>query len=475
MTTLPDAQKVRITGVDDDTNARINGLLAELHRRRLDNVIRQTYYDNKRAIHKVGTLIPPQYFRLGLALGWSAKAVDLLARRCNLQGFTWADGDLNDLGGDLVWDENHLGSEIDGGIVSAMIHGPAFLVNTVGGEDEPRSLIHVKDATEATGTWNRRRRSLDDLLSVTERDADGKVLSLALYLDGSTLIADRSGGKWTHEWQPHSYGVPAEVLPYKPRPKRPFGSSRITKPVMGLQDAATRALIRLEGHMDVWSYPELWMLGADPSVFKNADGSQQSAWQIRLGRIKGIPDDEDASEPRADVKHIPGSDPTPHNMDINLLAKLMAREASLPDSAVAISDISNPTSAESYDASQYELIAEAEGAVDDFTPALRRSYVRALAIQNRIPVADIPAEWKSITTDWRNPRFESRAAVADAGMKQLAAVPWLAETETGLELLGLNPEQIKQALADRRRAAGSTALNSILERVSGANAGGPAA
>lgn len=461
MSELLEAQKVRIPGIDSEVNAQINGLLTEIHRRRLNNVIRQTYYDNKRSIHKVGTLIPPQYFRLGLALGWSSKAVDLLARRCNLDAFVWPDGTLDDIGGTDVWDDNHLGSEIDGGIIAALIHGPAFLVNTVGGDNEPRSLLHVKDATEATGEWNRRRRSLDSLLSIVERGQDGRVTSLALYLDGRTLTADRSDGRWSSEWQEHDYGVPAEVLPYKPRPKRPFGSSRITKPIMGLQDAATRALIRLEGHMDVWSYPELWMLGADPSIFKNADGTQQSAWQIRLGRIRGIPDDEEATTPRADVKHIPGSDPSPHQMDINLLAKLMAREASLPDTAVAVSDIANPTSAESYDASQYELIAEAEGAVDDFTPALRRSFVRGLAIQNGTPIDQIPESWKSIDTKWRDPRYQSRAAMADAGMKQLAAVPWLAESEVGLELLGLTSQQIKTALGGRRKAAGRETLDAL--------------
>jgi hypothetical protein len=31
-----------------------------------------------------GGIVPEQYYRLGLVLGWSAKAVDALGRRCNL-------------------------------------------------------------------------------------------------------------------------------------------------------------------------------------------------------------------------------------------------------------------------------------------------------------------------------------------------------------------------------------------------------
>lgn len=455
------AKSVRLPDVTDDENALINALLAEIDHRRMANMLRTSYYENKRSIKMVGTLIPPQYFTLGLVLGWNGKAVDALARRCNLNGFVWADGDLDSIGGADIVDENHLLSEVDSAIVSAMQHGPAFLINTVGEDGEPAALIHVKDATEATGEWNRRRRHLDNLLSVIEKDKDGRALTLALYLDGETIMAhrDKATLKWQVDRIEHVYGVPAEVLPYKPAPKRPFGQSRITRPMMGLQDAATRALTRREGHMDVFAYPDYWMLGADESVFKHANGTQKTMWEIRLGRIKGIPDDADADTPqnaRADVKQFPAASPDAHWSDINGLAKLFAREASLPDTAVAISGLSNPTSAESYDASQYELIAEAEGAVDDFTPALRKSFVRALAMLNKVAIADIPDGWKSIDAQWRDPRYLSRAAVADAGSKQLAAVPELIDTAVGLELLGLTPQQAKRAMRAIARRRGQT-------------------
>jgi hypothetical protein len=457
---------VRISDLSDDENALVNELLGEIERLRLRNLLRTSYYDNKRTIRMIGTLIPPQYFNLGLVVGWVGKAVDALARRCNLDGFVWADGDLASIGGGDVWEDNYLASEVDGAIIAAMQHGPAFLINTVGQDDEPEALIHVKDATEATGQWNRRRRHLDNLLSVISKDEDGNVLEFALYLNNATITASRDKAtlRWQVERFEHVYGVPAEVLPYKPSPKRPFGQSRITQPIMGLQDAAVRELVRREGHMDVYSYPEFWLLGADETVFRNADGTQRDMWNIRLGRIKGINDDKDENNPqlaRADVKQFPASSPEAHWSDVNGLAKLFAREASLPDTAVAISDMVNPTSAESYDASQYELIAEAEGAVDNFTPPLRKAYVRALAMRNGIAVNEVPDSWKTIDAQWRNPRYLSRSAVADAGMKQLTAAPELMGTEVGYELLGLTPQQIKRALSDRRRDAGRSILNTL--------------
>lgn len=472
---LPVSKIVRLPDVTNDENALINGLLAEIANRRMANLLRTSYYENKRTIQYVGTLIPPQYFNMGLILGWAGKAVDALARRCNLSGFVWPDGDLDSIGGADVVDDNHLLSEVDGAIVAAMQHGPAFLINTLGNKDEPDALIHVKDATEATGVWNRRRRHLDNLLSVLEKDKDGQVLTLALYLDNETVTAqrDKASLKWQVDRVEHPYGVPAEVLPYKPAPKRPFGRSRITQPMMGLQDAATRELARREGHMDVFSYPEFWLLGADESSLMNGDGSRMSVWQARMGRIKGLPDDKEATIPglgRADVKQFPAASPDSHWSDINGLAKLFARESSLPDTTVAISGLSNPTSAESYDASQYELIAEAEGAVDDFSPALRRSFVRALAMRNGFASDEIPADWKSIDTQWRDPRYLSRAAVADAGMKQLSAAPELAGTDVGYELLGLTPQQIRRATSERRRTQGRATLQALIQQSPTGNA-----
>lgn len=219
--------------------------------------------------------------------------------------------------------------------------------------------------------------------------------------------------------------------------------------------------------MDIYSYPDFWLLGALAKDVKGDDDG--AAMRAALGKIRGIPDlpadDPNARDnnlDRADIKHFPASAPTPNLAQMNTLAKLFAREASLPDTAVAITDFSNPTSGDSYDASQYELISEAEGAQDDWSPAVRRSFVRALQIRHRL--AEVPQEWLSIQDKWRDVRYTSRAAQADAGMKILTADPTLAGTEVGYELLGLSGDQIRRVMVERRRAAGSASLAAILER-----------
>ena len=454
----------RVPGLSDDEQATLSMLVEQLARKSRRNAIRTQYYEMKRAIKRVGTIVPPQYYNLGLTLGWTGKAVDALVRRCRLESFKWPDGDLDGIGYNEFVDENRLFAEITGAEVHSTVHGVSFLINTTGDEadGEPRGLLHVKDALSATGQWNSRRRALDALLSVTARGDDGSLEGFVLYLDGLTIRAEKSGGRWDVDRHEHVWGVPVEPMIYKPW-TRPFGHSRITRAMMSAQDMATRALIRLEGHMDIYSYPEFWMLGADSSVFKNADGSMKSAWQVQMGRIKGLPDSDETTDPalaRADVKQFPAASPEPHLAALNTFAKLMARESSLPDSDFALTDMANPTSAEAYLESRESLIAEAEGATDDWELPLRRALVRGLAM--RAGLDEVPVEWRTITPRWRPPRYESRAAQADAGMKQLTAMPWLGDTDVGLELLGLSPDQIARAKAERRTQAGRASIEALL-------------
>ena len=451
-----------IPALTDGEQSTLDLLLKQLEDKQGRNLLRAAYYDGKRAIRQVGTVIPPQYYHLGLVLGWSAKAVDTLADRCNLDRFVWTDGDLDSIGGSDVFVGNELGLEVSSGIVSSLVHGVEFAINTRGDQSagEPASLIHFKDATSATGVWNARTRHLDNLLSVTGRNAEGFINSFALYLDNLTILGEKDENGWSIERQEHPWGVPVEPLVFKPSSRRRMGTSRISRAVMSLHDQALRTVIRMEGHMDVYSNPQMWLLGADESIFKNPDGTMKAGWQLMLGRFFGIPDDEGAANPRAEVHQVKASDPDPHLKALKQQAQLFSGETSIPLTSLGVSDMSNPTSADSYIASREDLIALAEKATDDWWgPRLGRTFQRALAIANDLD--EIPDSWATIAPKWRPPIYLSRAAQADAGLKQMQAVPWLAETEVGLELLGLNDQQIKRALADRRRTEGRGVLDAL--------------
>lgn len=459
-------ERVWVSGLTQDEQDAFDANLAQLRGRHPRNFVRSCLYDGKSALDgQRSSVIPPQYYNLGIALGWPAKAIDALVRRCQLDGLSWAEGDLDSLGAAELIRENGLMSELRQGLTDSALHGPSYIITTQGLPGEPRSLVHVKDALSATGILSPRTRRLDSGLSVTgwEPNRGLTPASFVLYLPNLTVSAEKVDGKWQVERSEHIWGVPMEPLIYKPRPSKRLGQSRLTRPMISLHRQAVTELVRLEGHMDIYSYPEMWLLGGDMSAFKNADGSQKAVWQVMLGRIKGLQDDDSKPDAlaRADVKQFPAASPTPHLDALDALSRAFAREACIPDSAVALRGVSNPTSADAYDASQYELIAEAEGAMSDWAAPISRAIARALAIQNGTA---IDPRWLSIRPEWLGAKFESRAAKADAGAKQLGAVPWLAETQVGLELLGLTDQQIQRALAERRRSSGRAVLAALGSR-----------
>ena len=452
---------LRVPGLDDDETVTVNLLAKQLKEKTRRNQMRSDLYDGKQAIRQVGTVIPPQYYRLGLALGWAAKGVDGLARRCNLDQMVWTGGDLDSLGIRELEDSNFLRSELAQGRTDSLLHGTSFLITTKGDAGEPKALIHARDGLNATGQWNNRARRMDNLLSVTSRK-DNRITGFVLYLDGKTINADFEDGKWEVVKSEHPWGVPVDPLIYRPRSSRRMGRSRITRAAISHQYAALRALVRLEGHMDIYAIPKMILLGASEKIFKNSDGSPKASWEVALGRVFGIPDDDDAAagRERADVKQFDAASPEPHLAQLNALAKLEAREFDLPDSDFALTDMVNPTSADSYNASRENLIAEAEGAMDDWSVPIRRSVARALAIQNG--ESSVPESWSGIDTKWRSPIYLSRAAEADAGTKQVAAVEWLKETTVGLELIGLDKQQIDMALSERKQSMGRQSAAAII-------------
>ena len=457
-------ETLKVPGLSDDETVTVNLLAKQLRDRSKDNRNRSDLYDGKQAIKQIGTVIPPQYYKIGLALGWIAKGVDGLGRRCHLDRMVWSAGDLDSLGMQTLADSNFLYSELSQARTDSLIHGVSFLITTQGTGDEPRALVHAKDALSATGEWNARKRRLDNLLSVTSWD-DRRITGFALYLDGETVNADLEDGKWVVDRSEHPWHVPVSPLIYRPRTSKRMGRSRITKAAISHQKAALRSLVRLEGHMDIYAIPKMILLGASEGIFRNADGSQKASWQVALGRVFGIPDADPEDVPagnngRADVKQFDAQSPEPHLAQLNALAKLEAREFDLPDTDFALTDMSNPTSEGAYINARENLIAEAEGATDDWSVPIRETVARALAIQNG--ESEIPEDWASIDTKWRSPVHLSRAAEADAGAKQLGAGPeWLKETRVGLELLGLTDQQIERAMSEQRQVSGRQVLAAL--------------
>lgn len=469
------ADRISILNLQHDEQNWLDQCLTQLGEKRARNVKRAALYDGKNAQRDIGIKLPPHMKRIPFVLGWSAKACDVLNDLCSLDGFTTPGGSTVDsLGVSEIWDTNFLANEAPQAGVSSLIHATAFLFTTQGDTDagEPDVLVTAKDALLATGTWNKRKRALDSALSIIDTDSKGSPTSMVLYMPGKNVLIDKTKDGWKVARREHAYGMPVEPLVYQPRLSRPFGSSRISRAVMSLNAGGVRSVIRTDITAERYSLAQRILLGADASVFQNEDGTPRPIWQAALDEVWAIPDDEDAEKPRAEVKEFSPGSQEPHMSQLRQIAMLFAGETSIPLEDLGIGSEANPTSEGSHDKGRANLRRRARSTVAGWAPAWTRTMHTALRMKHRLDV--LGPEMAGVRPDFGEVRRQISAAAADSGGKVLDKFPWLAESELGLEVYGMDREFIDRAMREKRRVEATTRLG-MLAAANVQGGGGPAA
>src|SRR5690606_30938245 len=110
----------------------------------------------------------------------------------------------------------------------------------------------------------------------------------------------------------------------------------------------------------------------------------------------------------------------------------------------------NPTSADSYVASREALIAEAESAAKVWKQRHVRTAQRAWLVANG--ETELPDELANLQARYRNPRFTSASAQADAAVKHVTAFPWLSESDAFASHVFDDEDLTERLLADKQRA-----------------------
>lgn len=449
-----------IVGLTGDEQELAERLLNVIGRKRSRNRLRSSYMDGKHVLRRLPPSSPPYLQSLATVLGWPAKAVESLARRIRLDGFAFGDGpDVFGLG-ELLADNDYFAMASQAQL-SALVHSTVFQTVTAGGEGEPAAVISQVSAMNGTGDWDYRRREFINFLAVSEwpestrerKGSFGDEGEFTLFTDYQVIWV-KDGKVQARTESP--VRMPVAQLPYKPRLDRPFGSSRISRPVMSITDSAVRTIIRSEGTADFYGVPWFMIFGPGEDAFT------KGSWQMIMDRINAIPDNEDAANPRADVKQFSQGSQQPHVDQLQVLAGLFAGETSIPVSSLGVGlSQANPTSAESYLASREDLIAEAEDAQSAWSAPHRKIAQWAWMVATN--TRTMPGELAGITPVWHDTRFTSRAAAADATVKLATVFPWMANSDTVIETLGFDAATTRRLLADKRRGAGTVSLAELME------------
>jgi len=451
---------LRIPQLGHSHQETLDQCLAQLSARSRRNRLRRRYYDHKNELRDLGISIPPSLRKVETVVGWPAKGVDALSRRMILDGFTIPGGSTEDLGLDALLEENRFEIEAPQAHTSALTHSVAFTSVTVGDVQagEPEVLITMRDAESATGLWDGRRRALKAALLVFDFDESGIPKEFVLYVPNLAIIVKRTGSSWDVRQSAHELGIPVEALVYNPSLSRPFGRSRISRAVMALTDSAVRTLLRSEVSAEFFSAPQRYVLGADENSFVDRDGNPVPAWTSLLGRYLAIGRDEDGEVPV--VGQFSQQSMQPHFEQLRAIAAMFAGEANLPlDSLGIVHD--NPSSAEAIMRAKEELVMDAKFAIRTFGPSWQRMARSALMLRPSTPAER--AQYAKIRAHWGNPATPSIVSASDAIVKQVSALPWMADSEVVLEELGYDQPTIARLMAAKNRAAAGDRLATLLQ------------
>ena len=453
-----------VVGLAEDDAALMARLVKQWQAKRSRNALRRQYRDMQVNVAFLGASVPP-YMRdqLDIVCGWPDKAVTSLASRCMWDGVTSPSGEEDPLGAMSLLHDNRFDLLVPELVDATLTYCCSFVVALPGdpAAGDPDVVVTGADALWATGLWDVRRRGLEAGLLVDSADDNGRPASMLLLTsEHVTRLALGDRGWVAVARMDHSLGrVPMEPLPYRPALGRPFGRSRISREVMSITDRVVRAGFRTEVSSDLYAAPALLLLGADESMFQNAQGERTPLWSWYMGRLKSLPKDEDGDKP--DLQVIPQQSMDPFLAMKRALAAEFASATSLPISALGIVQ-DNPSSAEAIYAAKEDLVVEAMNTTRSVGYGLNRIVQDAICLRDGIPVSEMGDEVRNLATRWRNPAMPSVVSQSDAMVKQIGAIPELAQTDVALEELGYSAEQIVRIRSQIKRAQSGAVLDRLL-------------
>jgi hypothetical protein len=435
---------------DRETAARLLGVLAS---KRAINKTRQNVYEAAQITKHMGIAVPPHMREFETTLTWGEGACTHLNDRIRLGGFAVPDSAELPLDLARVIRQNKLLAEAPMAHLEALKYGPSFTLALAGYAGEPDAVIRSLSARVTTGDWNANARRLTSLLTITGARwgratefilaTDQNVYTVAEGLRGLEVVAVAGVAM-----------CPGSLLPFRPDLDNPFGRSRLSHPVMRAIDRAQRTLLRSEITAEFFSAPQRYLLGADESIFEDEDGNPVATWDALIGRVNTVSRDEQGNLPS--VSYAPQISMQPHMEMSRHDAAIFASLVSLPPSVLGVV-MDNPDSAEAMEVRWDALDKIAQSAETTMGSGWVDTLNRAVMVRDGLD--DLPEELDGLAPKWPT---RKRAAMAAAMAQEIAAMPWVADTEDALRGFGHGPEEIERMLADKRRSQGASQLDAIL-------------
>lgn len=456
MWTANDIASLKIANVTDDEMRLIRATLSEWNARYGKNVRRSLYFDTEQALKDLGIAVPPKLRNAKRYLGWATQAVRKPAMRSQFDKLTLPGSeDPFELG--EILDANQWGLQFSEANVAAGTHGVAFTSITKGGDGEPDVLFHSHSAEFAAGLYDARLRALRCAVTLSDLVEDRPSKFIA-YLPNVILHCSKpKGGRWQATRLPSPSGrVQCVAIPCDPQLRRPLGRSRITNAVMTLNDMAVRTLLRMEVNAEIYSFPQLVLLGVAEDAF-GGEMKESEKFKIAMDRFLALTKDEDGDKP--ELKQLTQASMTPHQDMLRSIAMAFTGETGIPPNSLGVLH-DQPASAEAIRAAEHDLLIDVTYQ-NKYPLNQANKDIATLAVMVRDGLSEPPAEAWKLNTTFVDPEFRSLSAQADAVQKLSSDMGELTNWPVLLEQI-FDDDQVERLLEEKRRQATVSSLDSLI-------------
>lgn len=449
-------------GLEPEDAETVRDLVATWREHYQRNRLRDSYYYGHVMVKDLGISVSPNLAkRLNPKIGWAGKAVDWWSARTQFDGIT-SDDEQAQATLESVFAANDAKNMLHKAAGSALRHCCSFLAVTA--DESGRTVISAYPATAASAIWDEAKKRIKAGMVVVEserpRGSKTRYPKHVQVITDTALIeiVKDTGQHWYANYVRHSMGrVPMEPIAYNATLERPFGRSRITRTVMSLVDDAQREQMNMTAAAAFAAAPQKFLLGADKETAKKIAGSPFEAF---IGSLFVSTTNKKGQIPQ--YGQLAQMTMQPHVEYMRSLETQFSEETGVPLSSLD-ANLANPSSADAIAAAKEDAIVDIQAFIDGCKRSVGNVAVMVLAAENGTDFQTELAAGRTIDVHYRKPDRPSLASQSDAIVKQISAIPWLADTDTALRELGYDDEQIHQLASDRRRSQSQQAVTAAIQ------------
>ena len=436
------------------------------------NRIKDKYYNGHVTLGDVnlGIALPEGFRGLEIGCEWGAKAVDVLASRSMFDGFVGASGNESDAMRDIC-DRNGLLFEYGKACRDELKYGCSFA--TLSADSEIGVKIRFHSPMTSAALWDGEKGRIKCGFAIIDtapdeaKDSTWHPSLVNFYTDDAVVVLRAQGERWFAERYPHKMGRPLmEPFVWNATNQKPFGRSRIKKPVRELIKGYVRTVANATIGLEFSTAPQKYLLGLTDEQY---DVVVNQKFKQYIGSLIASTTNPETGE-KPTFGQLPQGTITPHVNMIRLLATQFSAATGLTVSDVGIVNDANPTSSEAIIAQSQTLVLMAEQLNAGNGDALHNIALMAQAIARNVRLEDLTEDERDVIAHFKNPAMPSVSSTADAAIKIASARQGFANTDTFLEMIGFDQADIRRIKAQEQRVRGAQVLEELgIEGIAGAS------